>query len=120
MAARAKQLSIHPRRETLTERKLRPSFCRRRSCRPHQSRTRNDRAEIRRTRSNRSENVAKSTKLKDVPPLITVWLQVRVLPRSLRELRLGKPAQVPPKRSERNWRSRRTKRTTGDLQFIIE
>jgi hypothetical protein len=30
--------------------------------------------------SNAIENAAKSTKLIDIPPLITVWLQVRVLP----------------------------------------
>ena len=47
---------------------------------PHQFRTGNDSTERRQTRSNSNENAAKSTKLIDLPPLITVWLQVRVLP----------------------------------------
>ena len=47
---------------------------------PHQFRTRNDLAKTQRTRSNSNENAAKSTKLIIIPSLITVWLQVRVLP----------------------------------------
>src|SRR5262245_18105227 len=47
---------------------------------PHQFRTRNDFNKAQRTRSKPNENTAKSTKLSDAPPLITVWLQVRVLP----------------------------------------
>ena len=79
---------------------------------PHPFRTRNDLAEPQQTRSKSNENTAKSTKLVDILPLITVWLQVRVLPGPLslakrvkaaapkptwakagcaRELRLGKP-----------------------------
>jgi hypothetical protein len=82
--------------------------------RAHQFRTRNDLIKTQRTRSNSNENAAKSTKLIHILPLITVWLQVRVLPgppafareasegcrakahrakagRAARELRLGKP-----------------------------
>jgi hypothetical protein len=47
---------------------------------PHQFRTRNDSAKMQRTRSNSNENNANSTKRVDIPPLITVWLQVRALP----------------------------------------
>ena len=47
---------------------------------PHQFRTRNDLTESRRTRSIRNENAGKPTKLIVILPLITVWLQVRVLP----------------------------------------
>ncbi len=47
---------------------------------PHQFRTRNDRAKMQRTRSNPNNGTARSTKLNHIPPLITVWLQVRVLP----------------------------------------
>jgi hypothetical protein len=47
---------------------------------PHQFRTRNGFAKPRQTRSGADENAAKSTKLIDILPLITVWLQVRVLP----------------------------------------
>jgi hypothetical protein len=46
----------------------------------HQFRARNGLIKTQRTRSNSNENVAKSTKLTDILPLITVWLQVRVLP----------------------------------------
>jgi hypothetical protein len=35
---------------------------------------------MQRTRSNSTESPAKSTNLIDIPSLITVWLQVRVLP----------------------------------------
>jgi hypothetical protein len=52
---------------------------------PHQFRTRNDLAEAQRTRSSRSENATKSRKTIDIPPLITVWLQVRVLPNAQKE-----------------------------------
>src|SRR5215213_8320646 len=48
--------------------------------RPHQFRTRNAPTEAQRTRSNRDKNTATSTKPIVIPPLITVWLQVRVLP----------------------------------------
>jgi hypothetical protein len=48
--------------------------------RAHQFRTRNDLIKTQRTRSNSNENAAKSTKLIHILPLITVWLQVRVLP----------------------------------------
>jgi hypothetical protein len=47
---------------------------------PHQFRTRNAPTKAQRTRSNSNEKTAKSTNLIDIPPLITVWLQVRVLP----------------------------------------
>ncbi|MGY4629828.1 hypothetical protein ACVWY3_007584 [Bradyrhizobium sp. USDA 4486] len=47
---------------------------------PHQFRTRNGLNEMRRTRSNSNENTRKSAIAIIVPPLITVWLQVRVLP----------------------------------------
>src|SRR5215831_4989753 len=47
---------------------------------PHQFRTRNDLTKPQRTRSNRNENPAKSMIVFVVLPLITVWLQVRVLP----------------------------------------
>jgi hypothetical protein len=47
---------------------------------PHQFRTRNDLIKAQRTRTKSNENTAKSTKLIDILPLITVWLQVRVLP----------------------------------------
>jgi hypothetical protein len=47
---------------------------------PHQFRTRNAPTKARRRRSNSSEKTAKSTNPIDIPPLITVWLQVRVLP----------------------------------------
>jgi hypothetical protein len=46
---------------------------------PHLFRTRNDLDEAQRTRSKSNENTAKSTKLIDILPLITVWLKVRVL-----------------------------------------
>src|SRR5947208_13916025 len=45
-----------------------------------QFRTRNDLIETQRTRSNADRNAAKSTKPTDIPPLITAWLQARVLP----------------------------------------
>jgi len=48
--------------------------------RSHQFRTRNDRAKAQQTRSNSNESAVKSMKLVDLFPLITVWLQVRVLP----------------------------------------
>jgi hypothetical protein len=44
------------------------------------NRTRNDLDKAQGTQSKANENSVKSTKLTDVPPLITVWLQVRVLP----------------------------------------
>jgi len=47
---------------------------------PQQFRTRNERAKMQRTPTNSSDNEVKSTKLIDILPLITVWLQVRVLP----------------------------------------
>jgi len=47
---------------------------------PHQFRTRNNLIRTQRTRSKSNKNAAKSTKLIDILPLITVWLQVRVLP----------------------------------------
>src|SRR5262249_41625543 len=47
---------------------------------PHQFRSRMDLIEMQRTRSRSNKNAEKSTKLIDSPPLITVWLQVRVLP----------------------------------------
>src|SRR5258708_26209966 len=81
--------------------------------RPQEFRTRNDLIKSQRTCSIRNENAGKSTKSIDTRPLITVWLQVRVLPgppafareaskaaapkrlgeggRAVRELRLGKP-----------------------------
>jgi hypothetical protein len=45
---------------------------------PHQFRTRNNLTKTQRTRSNADENAIKSTKLVDMLPLITVWLQVRI------------------------------------------
>jgi hypothetical protein len=45
----------------------------------HQFRTRNDIDKAHQTRSESSENAVKSTKLIDILPLITVWLQVQVL-----------------------------------------
>jgi hypothetical protein len=47
---------------------------------PHQFRTRNNLNEPQQTRSKRNKNAAKSTNLIDILSLITVWLQVRVLP----------------------------------------
>ncbi|MBI5321858.1 hypothetical protein [Bradyrhizobium sp.] len=47
---------------------------------PHQFRTRNYLNKPEQTRSKSNETAAKSTNLIDIPPLITVWLQVRVLP----------------------------------------
>jgi hypothetical protein len=47
---------------------------------PHQFRTRNELIEPQQTRSNLDENAGKSTKPIDILPLMTVWLQVRVLP----------------------------------------
>ncbi len=47
---------------------------------PHQFRTRNNLIETQRTRSRSNKNVAKSTNPTDILPLLTVWLQVRVLP----------------------------------------
>jgi hypothetical protein len=46
---------------------------------PHQLRSRNDLIKTQRTRSDAVENAAKSTKPTVILPLITVWLQVRVL-----------------------------------------
>jgi hypothetical protein len=46
----------------------------------HQFRTRNGVHEPKRTRSKSNENTAKPTKVISILPLITVWLQVRVLP----------------------------------------
>ncbi|QQO35869.1 hypothetical protein JJC00_09990 [Bradyrhizobium diazoefficiens] len=46
----------------------------------HQFRTRNDFIKSQRTRSISDEKAAKSTIATDIPSLITVWLQVRVLP----------------------------------------
>ncbi len=43
-------------------------------------RTRNNLAKVQRTRTESNESAVKSTKLVDILPLITVWLQVRVLP----------------------------------------
>jgi len=61
-------------------------------CGPHQFRTRNDRTETQRTRSISNENAAKSTNLVDIPSLITVWLQVRVLPGPPRNQLLIRPS----------------------------
>jgi hypothetical protein len=47
--------------------------------RAHQFRTRNDLIKTQRARSNSNEDAAKSTKLISIPPLITLWLQVRAL-----------------------------------------
>ncbi len=52
----------------------------RRTAPPHQIRTRNDAIEAHRTRSKSNRSTAKSTKATNILPLITVWLQVRVLP----------------------------------------
>jgi hypothetical protein len=49
-------------------------------CAPHQFRTRNDLIEPQQTRTKSNKDAAKSMKLIDSLPLITVWLQVRVLP----------------------------------------
>jgi hypothetical protein len=46
---------------------------------PHLFRTRNDLDKAQRTRSKSNESTARSTKLIDILPLITVWLKVRVL-----------------------------------------
>jgi hypothetical protein len=46
---------------------------------PHQFRSRNDLIKTQRTQSNAGEAAVKSTSLVDILPLITVWLQVRVL-----------------------------------------
>ena len=48
--------------------------------RSHQFRTRINLIKAQRIRTKSSENAAKSTKPIDILPLITVWLQVRVLP----------------------------------------
>jgi hypothetical protein len=47
---------------------------------PHQFHTRNDLVKAQRTRSAFAKRARKSTKLSCILPLITVWLQVRVLP----------------------------------------
>ena len=47
---------------------------------PHQFHTRNDISGTQRTRSISDENTTKSTKPAFILPIITVWLQVRVLP----------------------------------------
>ena len=47
---------------------------------PHQFRTRNDLVEAQRIRTAGIEKEGKSTKSAIILPLITVWLQVRVLP----------------------------------------
>jgi hypothetical protein len=49
-------------------------------CGPHQFRTRNGLIKTQRMRSNANENAGKSTNVYFIPPLITVWLQVLVLP----------------------------------------
>src|SRR5258707_2493975 len=53
-------------------------FAQRRS--PHQFRTRNDRSETQQTRSNASNLQEDQRQQFLPPPLITVWLEVRVLP----------------------------------------
>jgi hypothetical protein len=45
---------------------------------PHQFRTRNDHIKTQRTQSNADENPVKSTKLIDILPLITVWVQLQL------------------------------------------
>jgi hypothetical protein len=68
---------------------------------PHQFRTRNNLNKPEQTRSKPNKNAGKSTKLIDILPLITVWLQVRVLPgppvkcRALYKLRAGHT--LPPR-----------------------
>jgi hypothetical protein len=47
---------------------------------PHQFRTRNDGTEAQQTHPNANKNAAKSTAATFIQPLITGWLQVRVLP----------------------------------------
>jgi hypothetical protein len=47
---------------------------------PHQFRTRKNANKTRQLPSELKENYTKSTKPTNIPPLITVWLQVRVLP----------------------------------------
>jgi len=47
---------------------------------PHQFGTRNDLIKRNEREQSRTKNAAKSTKLLDILPLITVWLQIRVLP----------------------------------------
>jgi len=47
---------------------------------PHQFRTRNGLNETQRRQSDTNKRQGKSTKPTDILPLITVWLQVRVLP----------------------------------------
>ncbi len=65
---------------------------------PHPFRTRNDLIKSQRTRSYPNENAARSTKPISMLPLITVWLQVRVLPgppafaREARKAAAPKPA----------------------------
>jgi hypothetical protein len=72
--------------DPLIKRQERPHYKRqtsrrdKRSDQPHQIRTRNDRAKAQRTRSISDENARKSTERSFILPLITVWLQVRVLP----------------------------------------
>jgi K+ potassium transporter len=58
------------------------SFRRDALAQPHQFRTRNGLIKSQRTGSIRNENAGKSTNLTFILPLITVWLQVRVLPGS--------------------------------------
>ncbi|MEH2558070.1 hypothetical protein V1286_005599 [Bradyrhizobium algeriense] len=71
----------------------------RRDCGPHQSRTRNDLNKPQRTQPNSNENVEESTKPTIVLPLITVWLQVRVLPGPPKINSLGRfhfaPSEAP-------------------------
>ena len=74
--------------ETLENARRRSPTVRTANLQPHQFRTTNDLTETQQTQSRADENGVKSTKLIDSLPLITVWLQARVLPvpRLLRSL----------------------------------
>jgi hypothetical protein len=80
------------RRPRSTTRNLLPSdrWATRKGGSPHQFRTRNNLTKTQRTRSNADGTAVKSTKLIDILPLITAWLQVERFPnRQLNQLCFG-------------------------------
>jgi hypothetical protein len=92
---------------------------------PHLFRTRSDHAETQRTRSISNENAIESTKLNSILPLITVWLQVRVLrgpPRFALRQKLCEGRFWTPARLQRRSRNSRcgvgSSSTIGPAQAI--
>jgi hypothetical protein len=77
----------------------------------------NDLSEPQQTRSNADETRAKSTKLIDSPSLITVWLQVRVLPGpprfALRATRGAATSRIEGRSVSRVAGAKRKRRRTG-------